>query len=603
MEDSTNKMIPKTKWVKFAIAKVSHSAGEAARLIEKYGSVEVAYNELHNLLDKDAGGQIAYHIVVGNDGTAIVHQNKMREGVVFNDPVGIKAATAKELTIQWYPRNTGEMLIDISTPIYIKGAHIGAIRMAVIPQQKKTGLRFLGVVAAGALLPLAVQCFTNRNISYISLGLLVALMGVAFWMYKQYYIEPLKELERLGAALVKADISKIAAVKNNDEIGQILYKFNSVVIFLRETIGGVVQDSMEVATASEELASHTDESARVIIQVASAIQEVAEGNNQQSKNVVEMVKVMNQLSEAIDHIATGAQEQASSINRVSGNVGQMAQAIEGVAQNTQQVLDATLRTTEVAKNGSRAVADTVTGMGKIKDKVYETAGKIKELGEHSQQIGEIIQVIDDIAEQTNLLALNAAIEAARAGEHGKGFAVVADEVRKLAERSGKATKEIAELIINIQRGTDRAVSAMEEGTAEVEEGVNLATGAGKALDEILATVHEVLDQVHSISGAAQQVAAGSTEVVAGIENVAAIVEENTAATEQMAASSDRATSSINQISSISERTAVTAQEVSASTQEMTATVEEVASAVKTIAQMAEKLCAIPGAQYFHKKQQ
>ncbi|WP_242653761.1 methyl-accepting chemotaxis protein [Thermincola potens] len=122
----------------------------------------------------------------------------------------------------------------------------------------------------------------------------------------------------------------------------------------------------------------------------------------------------------------------------------------------------------VATNGGQAVERTVKGMLQVKDAVFETARKINELGEQSQKIGEIIQVIDDIAEQTNLLALNAAIEAARAGEHGKGFAVVADEVRKLAERSSKATKEIADLITNIQKGTKVAVESMQVGTREVD---------------------------------------------------------------------------------------------------------------------------------------
>lgn len=592
MKNYEGKKIPKTKWVNFAIQQVTRSSAEAGKVIEKYGSVKEAYNELHNLLDKDVNDRIAYHIAVEKNGTAQVHQNKMREGVIFNDPVGIKAATANELTLQWYPRNTGEMLIDVAAPIYVKGEHFGAIRMAVIPQSKKTMPLFLTLVVANGMFPLAIQYILDRHITLSSLGLWSVLLAVTIWMYKEYFIEPVKELESLAGSLVKADISRIATVKKNDEMGQTLYKFNSVVVFLREIISAIMNDSKQVANTGQMLSVNTDESARVVTQVASAIQEIATGNTEQSKNVAETIKVISQLGEVIEHIAIGAQEQASSVNKVSSTVSQMASAIGEVASNAQHVLDATLQTTEVAKNGTQAVLDTVTGMGKIKDKVYETAEKIKELGEHSQQIGEIIEVIDDIAEQTNLLALNAAIEAARAGEHGKGFAVVADEVRKLAERSSTATKEIAVLITNIQKGTDRAVVAMEEGTEEVEQGVNLATSAGKALDEILKTVNEVLDQVRNISAAAQQVAASSNEVVKSIENVAAIVEENTAATEQMAASSEQANSSINQISEVSARSAAASEEVSASTEEMTTSVEEIASSVKTMAQMAENLSSL-----------
>jgi len=210
-----------------------------------------------------------------------------------------------------------------------------------------------------------------------------------------------------------------------------------------------------------------------------------------------------------------------------------------VSENTQTLNETAEKTREAARKGEGAVEQTVKGMDSIKIKVFETAKKIRDLGEHSQQIGEIVQVIDDIAEQTNLLALNAAIEAARAGEHGKGFAVVADEVRKLAERSGKATKEIAELIGNIQKVTGEAVAEMEAGTSEVEQGAGLAVDAGNALKEILQNVEDTYRQIQNISAASEQISASSHEVVSTVNNVSSVTEQNTAATEEMSASADR----------------------------------------------------------------
>jgi methyl-accepting chemotaxis protein len=205
-------------------------------------------------------------------------------------------------------------------------------------------------------------------------------------------------------------------------------------------------------------------------------------------------------------------------------------------------------------------------MRRIKDTIEPAAAKVKELGERSAEIGSIVEVIDDIAEQTNLLALNAAIEAARAGEHGKGFAVVADEVRRLAERSSKATKEISQLITAVQNGTAEAVAAMNEGTQEVEEGSKLALDAGKSLADILTAVEATNNQVQMISSAAQQMTASSTAVVKSTDNISSISEENAAA----------------------------AEEVSASTEEMSVQVEDMAASAESLTKMAENLKVLVG---------
>ena len=165
-------------------------------------------------------------------------------------------------------------------------------------------------------------------------------------------------------------------------------------------------------------------------------------------------------------------------------------------------------------------------MNRIKDTVQKTAKTIRGLGESSQEIGAIIQVISDIAEQTNLLALNATIEAARAGEHGKGFAVVADEIRKLAERSSKATKEIAALIKRIQTETTDSVMAMEAGTKGVKEGVNLADQAGEALRQIVDVVQRTASVIKEISLAAKQQASASEGVVGAMDNISTVTKQS-----------------------------------------------------------------------------
>jgi methyl-accepting chemotaxis protein len=238
--------------------------------------------------------------------------------------------------------------------------------------------------------------------------------------------------------------------------------------------------------------------------------------------------------------------------------------------------------------------ETVKGMESIKKTMDVVSGKVNGLGERSKEIGKIVSAIDDIADQTNLLALNAAVEAARAGEQGRGFAVVADEVRKLAERSSIATKEIADLIGGIQGGVADTVTAMEKGTKEVDGGYELANKAGQALDEILERAKDVGMQVEQISSAAEELTAMSTEMVKLTDNISAIVEENTAATEEMAATAKQVSKSVEGVAGVAEENSAATEQVSAAAEEISAQVEEVVASGGTLSQMGldfEKLVA------------
>jgi methyl-accepting chemotaxis protein len=228
-------------------------------------------------------------------------------------------------------------------------------------------------------------------------------------------------------------------------------------------------------------------------------------------------------------------------------------------------------------------------MEAIRAKVGLSASKVEEMGTRSEEIGAIVETIEDIASQTNLLALNAAIEAARAGEQGKGFAVVADEVRKLAERSSLATKEIAALIKGIQKTVSEAVTAMQASAVEVEAGVTRANSAGEALNNILEAAESVFKQAEDAGTAAAKVSAAAAELVEAVDSVSAVIEENTAATEQMAANSSELTQAIENIASVSEENSASVEEVSASTEEVSAQVEEVSASAASLMDMAKKL--------------
>ena len=241
-----------------------------------------------------------------------------------------------------------------------------------------------------------------------------------------------------------------------------------------------------------------------------------------------------QISSSAEEMAAGAQEQSAQASEVASAVEQMTSTILQTTKHASTAAESSKRAGSLAKEGGEVVAQTVIGMNRIAEVVRNAAQTVQELGASSDQIGEIVQVIDDIADQTNLLALNAAIEAARAGEQGRGFAVVADEVRKLAERTTKATKEIGEMIKKIQGDTGGAVKSISLGTEEVEKGKQLADKAGKSLQEIIKGSNEVVDVVNQVAAASEEQSSASEQISRNIEAISSVTQQSAAGTQQIA---------------------------------------------------------------------
>jgi methyl-accepting chemotaxis protein len=267
----------------------------------------------------------------------------------------------------------------------------------------------------------------------------------------------------------------------------------------------------------------------------------------------------------------------------------MAASVEQMAGNAAQVADASRRTRSSAEQGKNAVQATMRGMAEIETVVTSAATKVHELGRLGEKIGAVVETIDEIAEQTNLLALNAAIEAARAGEHGRGFAVVADEVRKLAERSSRETRQIAELIADVQSGTREAVAAMAAGAERVAEGSIQADAAGQALEGILSAVADTARQVGEIAEGARQMTSAAANVSSAVERFAAAAEENTAAAEEMSAQAGQVAAGIGDIAAVAEEQSAATEEVSASAEEVSASTEEMSAQAQELAATAEQL--------------
>lgn len=260
--------------------------------------------------------------------------------------------------------------------------------------------------------------------------------------------------------------------------------------------------------------------------------------NQVKEAVQATASAANQISSSTEEMAAGAQEQSAQATEVAGAVEEMTKTIYETTKNTGQATEASKNSGRVAKEGGKVVEETIEGMNRIADVVRKSAVTVQALGKSSDQIGEIVQVIDDIADQTNLLALNAAIEAARAGEQGRGFAVVADEVRKLAERTTKATKEIATMIKQIQKDTYGAVESMEEGTKEVEVGKQLAEKAGRSLQEIIHGAENVVDIVSQVAAASEEQSSAAEQISKNIESISSVTQESASGIQQIAHASE-----------------------------------------------------------------
>ena len=285
------------------------------------------------------------------------------------------------------------------------------------------------------------------------------------------------------------------------------------------SINQMVASIEQVAKNSEAMASSVSETSATVEQMTASIEKVASDTEALSASVEETSATIEQMVASIDQVAKNSDMLASTVSETSSTIEEMAASINQVARNVSEADKLSQRAADEAKAGGEAVELTIEGISRISDTMTVVSKVIGNLGKRSEEIGKIVEVIEDIADQTNLLALNAAIEAARAGEAGRGFAVVADEVRKLAERSVVATKEIGEVIKQVQNETVQAVKSTEMGAADTQEGKKLADKAGAALKRILDSVGSTNHIMSEIANATAQQTSAASQVLKAVENM------------------------------------------------------------------------------------
>ena len=473
---------------------------------------------------KDDGGKIIAVLFIGLDFTDGLKSLKEKiTGIKIGQTGYFYALDAKEGkslgTLTIHPAKAGTSLLETKDS---KGFEFtkemlqkknGVLRYDWInkelgetsPREKLVAFQHLKewnwLVAGGSYLDeLNVESRFLRN-AMIGATLLVVVILVLIFMFivRLWITKPLQEAVAATELLASGDFRNVTGKDPGDQ---------------QHSADEVVQLSQSMQTMAGSLKE-------LLIKIDHASEEVATAAAQVNSSAV--------------HIATGAEEVAAQASTVATAGEEMSATSGDIAQNCQMAAEGAQRATQSAQEGAGVVEETIAVMGQIADKVQESARTVGSLGERSDQIGAIIGTIEDIADQTNLLALNAAIEAARAGEQGRGFAVVADEVRALAERTTRATREIGEMIKAIQNETKGAVAAMEQGVHQVEQGTAEAAKSGNALRDILDQINAVAMQVNQIATAAEEQTATTSEISNNMQQITRVVQDTASGAHQSVA--------------------------------------------------------------------
>lgn len=459
------------------------------------------------------------------------------------DTVATRSALAGESGIQVIDDYRGAPVLSAWAPVTIhnpSGANDEAITWALMSE-----IDFAEVNA-----PVQSMFYT---ILFVLVGSAV-IVGVVSWLFARSFTQQTQSISGMLSQIGIGMFDARCEVISKDELGQVASSLNSMCDNTMSLIQSqderqALESSIETLKAEVALIASGDLTQEVAVDEAAtqSLGELADSVNfmvLQLREIVANVQEAtlsvsssaNEIQNTTEHLSSGSESQSTQILDTTAAIDEMAVSIQQVSENTVNSADVAQKARENAARGAEAVQNTIEGMDRIRERVQDTSKRIKRLGESSQQVGEIVQLIGDIADRTSILALNASIQAAMAGEAGQGFAVVAEEVERLAERANDATKQIGTLIKSIQGETSEAIAAMEDSTREVVAGSELATEAGTALDEINTVSTELAELMQQISQAARQQARGAESVSKSMGEISEVTQQTAAGTRQAAVS-------------------------------------------------------------------
>lgn len=460
---------------------------------------------------------VVFAVLVDKNGYLPVHNSKYslaltgdaekdkvsnRTKRIFDDPVGLAAgkydgSDNNKILRQVYQRDTGEKMWDISAPVYVNGKHWGGFRIGYSMKR----------------IDAAVTALRKDILIGMGMILLFSTLTIAFVVTR--LIRPLKELTVVADRIAAGHLNETIDIKSEDEIGKLASAFNKMTqVIVRN------------------LRSEIEKSERIIESVKDAIQQL-------SSSASEIMAISAQQ-------AAGANGQATAVQQATTTSEEIAVTARQVAENAVLVESQAQQANAAGQVGRNEADNAMTGMGELKTKIESVAQAMLQLGEDSQKIGGIVDIIDEISDQTNLLALNAAIEAAGAGEAGKRFSIVANEVKRLAERTADATGQIKNLVNAIQKATNGTIMLTEEGSKGVDRASELVERVAEALQEISRMVHETTAAAREIKFSTQQQTTASeqmAETIAEVRDVAS----------QVAVSTKETTQAIAELTSLADR--------------------------------------------------
>ncbi len=504
---------------------IAHGAG-AGLFFEDATSVNASLEALAEV------EKVRFALIYGESG-AVVGAHRQDDAAAFTQRIEAELGGAEV-----HSSRMGDLWIT-HAPVVFNGARIGEI------------------VLATSLQSVQADVAANRWVALLA-GLAIAIIGsLLFAGLTLFIVRPIKKLETAALAVAGGDVDVTVAVETQDEIGTLAGAFNRMVENIRHSLAEVQHKSDEAEAAAEAARqagaeaqaqrAYLTERVEVMLEEMDRFAEgdlsvsltaerdddigrLYDGFNRAVGTIRQMLQRVeatvgsaaqstDQINEATHTLRVGADEQARQAVEVAAAVEEMSRTIIENAQTATMTAEIATGCDRAAREGGQVVRQTVQMMHRIAAGVRETAQTVEGLGDASRQIGEITSVIDDIASQTNLLALNAAIEAARAGEQGRGFAVVADEVRKLAERTSQATRQITEMIKTIQAETQKSVHAIRTGADEATDGLKLADQTGTALDKIVTEVERLIDMINQIAAASEEQSATSEEIARSVTSI------------------------------------------------------------------------------------
>jgi methyl-accepting chemotaxis protein len=471
-------------------------------------STSMRVDTISEMMDSIKYGEKGYTVLLYKDGTYIYHpdpENIIKKNINDNEDISIQELSKRMLSGKqgvFRFSKDGQKLIafyqPVPTPNFI---------MASIVSEDELFAPVKKLVA----------------VMLIAAGLILVLLSFVILYSAKKLTSPLLSLSEFAGEIAKGNLTGSLKIDQNDEIGMLANSFNNTVAQLRELVNRIINSSYEVNRLTSDLACMSKENKAATEEVAQTMQEIAVGTVKQAENVEEAAFVMQQLNDE--------------------------------AKVTTKQCENMLRASEESKNvsdtGSMAVSDAIESMEKIAQNNHKNVQESTMLMNRSKEIGQIVEVITSIAGQTNLLALNAAIEAARAGEQGRGFAVVADEVRKLAENG--AANQIAKLITGIQEQMTAMYKSMEEGSQEIAQGVKVANQAGDNFQQIEQNIENISYVIGKVASAVHQMGEGTEKTLSAIEQAAAITEETSASTEEVAATTDQQSDKMNNMVEVIEQ--------------------------------------------------